>query len=142
MKTRNNLFMENRKISFLVRNLLSIIISSVKIWTNNERFRNLKKRWLWWLKWRKKITMNIAKNHARRSCFSFVCYKCIYSLWLCYLAHPTHAAAEWWKERTKSNERFFFFAVFCFTINYCLLECVSIINLFLWELLPKSSFVS
>jgi hypothetical protein len=82
------------------------------------------------------------KNDAWRSCFSFVCYKCIYSLWLCYLAHPTHVAAEWWKARKKSNERFFFFDILCFTINDCLLKFVSIINLFLWELLPESSFVS
>jgi hypothetical protein len=34
--------MENSKISFLVRNLLSII-NLTKILTNNERFRNLKK---------------------------------------------------------------------------------------------------
>jgi hypothetical protein len=47
-------------------------------------------------------------------------------------------------EKNEQNQMkdFFFFAVFCFTINDCLLKFASIINMFLWELLPKSSFVS
>jgi hypothetical protein len=46
------------------------------------------------------------------------------------------------KRTNKIKWKIFFFAVFCFTMNYCLLKFVSIINLFLWELLPESSFVS
>ena len=46
------------------------------------------------------------------------------------------------EKNEKTKLKIFFFDILCFTINDCLLKCVSIINLFLWELLPESSFVS
>ncbi len=133
--------MENRKISFLVRNLLSII-NLAKILTNNERFRNLKKRWLWWLKWRKKLTMNLAKKWCMTELF-FVRLLQMYLFSVAMLPCTSNTRSRWVMKRTnKIKWKIFFFAVFCFTMNYCLLKFVSIINLFLWELLPESSFVS
>ncbi len=130
--------MENRKISFLVRNLLSII-NLAKILTNNERFRNLKKRWLWWLKWRKKLTMNLAKKWCMTELF-FVRLLQMYLFSVAMLHCTSNTRSRWVMKKPKL--KIFFFDILCFTINDCLLQFVSIINLFLWELLPESSFVS
>ncbi len=139
--------MENRKISFLVRNLLSII-NLAKILTNNERFRNLKKRWLWWLKWRKKLTMNIAKKWCMTELFfvlfffrSFVTNVFILCCYVTLHVQHTQPLSDEKNEQNQMKD-FFFFDILCFTMNYCLLKFVSIINLFLWELLSESSLVS
>ena len=130
--------MENRKISFLVRNLLSII-NLAKILTNNERFRKFKKRWLWWLKWHKKLTMNLAKKWCMTELF-FVRLLQMYLFSVAMLPCTFNTGSHWMMKKNKL--KIFFFDILCFRINYCLLQFVSIINLFLWELLPESSFVS
>ena len=104
--------MENRKISFLVRNLLSII-NLAKILTNNERFRNLKKRWLWWLKWRKKLTMNLAKKWCMTELF-FVRLLQMYLFSVAMLPCTSNTRSRRVVKRTKKIKwKIFFSSIYC-----------------------------
>ena len=61
----------------------------------------------------------------------------------CYVTlHIQHAQPLNDEKNEKNNQMkdVFFFDILCFTIHDCILNFVSIINLFLWKLLPKSSF--
>ena len=107
--------MENRKISFLVRNLLSII-NLAKILTNNERFRNLKKRWLWWLKWRKKLTMNLAKKWCMTELF-FVRLLQMYLFSVAMLPCTSNTCTRWVMKRTKKIKWKIFFSSIYFALQ-------------------------
>jgi hypothetical protein len=116
--------MENRKISFLFRNLLSIIILA-KILTNNERFRNLKKRWLWWLKWRKKLTMNLAKKWCMTELF-FVHLLQMYLFSIAMLPCTSNTRSRWVIKRTKKIKWKIFFLRYTLLYNQWLYTSIRI----------------
>jgi hypothetical protein len=107
--------MENRQISFLVRNLLSII-NLAKILTNNERFKNLKKRWLWWLKWRKKLTMNLAKKWCMTELF-FVRLLQMYLFSVAMLPCTSNTRSRWVMKRTEKIKWKIFFSSIYFALQ-------------------------